>query len=102
MRPRGSAGFRSMAQRAAAGEKVTEKSDPAGELVLALADAAPDARALVDAEGAHLLALLAGGLFQLAADDVGFGGLAGLAIAIIVERVHRDHGDEEVAVVEHD
>ena len=63
-----------------------------------MADTAPDAGALVDAEGAHLLA----GLLELAAHDIGFGGLAGLAVAIIVERVDRDHRNEEIAVVEHD
>src|SRR5436853_7037656 len=93
-RPCGSADCCSTASRAAARAKVTEKSDPAREFVLALADRAPDAGALVDAEGAHLFALLALGQFELAADDIGFGGLAGLVVAIIVERVHRDPRDE--------
>src|SRR5205085_1062664 len=94
--------FRSTTRRAAACEKVTEKSDPACELVLPLADGPPDAGPLIDPEGAHLLALLARGLFELAADDIGLGGLAGLAVAIIVERVHRDYRDEQIAVVEDD
>ena len=70
--------------------------DALGELVGALADGPPDARALVDAERAHLLARL----LQLAADHIGFGGLAGAALAPVVERVDRDDRDEQQPLVE--